>query len=128
GPFPPLVRPASRTRPASRSVTSAWETVGFDNAVSRAICARETGPTRRTLSRTVRSLIARRRLGVPPTDVRSTVVFGPSPSAKETFLTIPRDATLRPSPESRQAPDDPIVDARHHADEERSHVSGSANR
>ena len=44
---------------------SAWETVGFERPVSLAIWARETGPASRMRSRTVLSLIARRRLGVP---------------------------------------------------------------
>src|SRR4029453_17972502 len=99
GPRLPLARPASRTRPASRREASACETVGLDRSLSRAICARETGPIRRTNSRTDRSLIARRRLGVPPGNVSS--ILGPSPPprghgeySQETFLTIGADATL----------------------------------
>ena len=57
---------------------SAWDTVGLDKAVSRAIWARDTGPTRRTLSSTVRSLMTRSRLGVPATEVWTRLVRDPS--------------------------------------------------
>ena len=77
GPFPPLERPASRTSPACCSPASAWDTVGLDSAVSRASCAREIGPMRRTHSSTVRSLIARSKLGVPVTAVPSIAMASP---------------------------------------------------
>jgi hypothetical protein len=41
----------------------------LDRSLSRAICARETGPIWRTNSRTERSLIALSRLGVPAANV-----------------------------------------------------------
>jgi hypothetical protein len=52
--------------------------VGLERSLSRAICALETGPMRRTNSSTERSLIARRRLGVPPGNLSSTPVVSPS--------------------------------------------------
>jgi hypothetical protein len=72
--LPPLERPASRTRPDLRSEASACETVGLESSLSREIWALETGPVRRTNSRTVRSLIARSRLGVPAANVWSRLV------------------------------------------------------
>ena len=75
-------RGRARLRAASRAPARPWAST----APSRGRSARGTrGPTRRTLSRTVRSLIARRRLGVPPTDVRSTGRCGPSPQRKGNF-------------------------------------------
>src|SRR6188472_480994 len=65
GPFPPDERPASRTRREDSKEVSASDTVGFDSPDSRAIWARETGPRSRISPMTVRSLIARRRRGVP---------------------------------------------------------------
>ena len=100
GSFPPVDRPASWTRPRAPGPASACETVGLDRAVSRAIWAREIGPRRGTDSRTVRSLIARSRLGVPTAGAsRSKFVvasLSSGASAKETFLTIRADATLGP--------------------------------
>ena len=48
---------------------SACETVGFETPEARAICARDAGPIWRMHSRTVRSLMARSKLGVPAAKV-----------------------------------------------------------
>jgi len=58
-------------------MVSAWDTVGLETPETRAICARDAGPTWRMHSRTVRSLIARNRLGVPAAKVCWTAVAPP---------------------------------------------------
>src|SRR5207253_9969572 len=65
GPRSPRDLPTSRTRPPWSNPLSASDTVGFDSPLTRATWARERGPCPWIRSSTVRSLIARRRLGVP---------------------------------------------------------------
>src|SRR6266536_3944953 len=87
GPRRPLVRPTSRTSPASRRAARLSETVGLDRPLSRATWARETGPVRWISSRMDLALIARSRLGVPAVTGRSATE---SPCySYEAFLTSP---------------------------------------
>src|SRR5579859_7538719 len=72
GPRSPRDLPTSRTSLASSRPVSASETVGLERPLTRATCARDSGPRRWMSSSTERSLIARSRLGVPAVNLLSS--------------------------------------------------------